>query len=70
MRTLGERKRGGPHMWGFGEWERHKGGRLGLGERTHVPYLERWVGKGLGESASMWEGAPKGGHVRAWVMGS
>ena len=51
-------------MCGFGEWERHKGGRLGLGERTHVPYLERWVGKGLGESANMWEGAPKGGHVR------
>jgi len=52
--------RGGPHVCGFGEWERHKGGRLGLGERTHVPLLERWVCKGLGESATMWEGAPKG----------
>jgi hypothetical protein len=51
-------------MSGFGEWERPKGGRLGLRERTHVPNMERWVGRGLGERARVWNSAPKGGHVR------
>jgi hypothetical protein len=54
-------------LWGVGKALK---GALGLKERTHVPYLERWVGKGLGESASMWEGAPKGGHVRVLGDGS
>jgi hypothetical protein len=70
VRTKQGGKGGGPHSSGLGEWTRHKGERSRHGKRTHVPNMERWVGRGLGERARVWRGAPKGGHVRAWVMGS
>jgi hypothetical protein len=47
-----------------------RGGRLGLRERTHVPNMERWVGRGLGERARVWDSAPQGGHVRDKGVGS
>jgi hypothetical protein len=58
-------RKGAAHIkCGFGEWERPKRGRLGLRERTHVLSLERWVVRGLGECARVWDSAPQGGHVR------